>query len=425
MDNDQDGGFNCDFIEEPPDDLTCPICLLPPRKPHLISCCGHKLCHSCISRVQQAGDPCPCCRKEQFDIMLEKMMERKVLDLKVYCKYKSKGCSWTGELRDLEGHLTSCFETVIDKQAQEVEQLKKKNEELLSVIQGMQGLLSKKNDKEKEMKNKMERKIKTLNEENEQLKEQLHKLNQQSTQLPRHTTKAQESKADKLEKELEELRFKLDKKTAEKNETIERLKDEIESLNKKIFSLKTEIGETHVRVSNDERAMRRTIERLNEQLKQQSAQLPHQYTTTVPDTVLEELQCKYDRRVAEKNEIIDNQNEEIKHQQEEIFLLKREIRKLEEKVTKLTQDGRGMNRNIEKLNEENKKLKSKVQDLKEQATTTESSPSDTYTYSHNDSTHIPPASYHEDTLQCPMCNMTFPAVTSQRNFELHVNTHFH
>ena len=183
MDNDQDGGFNCEFIEEPPHDLTCPICFLPPRKPHLISCCGHKLCHSCISRVQQAEDPCPCCRKEQFDIMLEKMMERKVLDLKVYCKYKSKGCSWTGELCDLERHIKSqlCFETI---QAQEVKPL-----------------LSKNNDKAKEM----ERRMKTLNEENEQLKEQPHKLNQQSTQLPRHTAQAQQSKADKLAKVLEEL----------------------------------------------------------------------------------------------------------------------------------------------------------------------------------------------------------------------------
>uniref|UniRef100_A0A1X7T9U9 RING-type domain-containing protein n=1 Tax=Amphimedon queenslandica TaxID=400682 RepID=A0A1X7T9U9_AMPQE len=171
MDWGQDGGYDCELIEDPPDELTCPICLLPIKSPHLITCCGRKLCHSCIYRVQQAGGPCPCCQEKEYYTVLDKMVERQVLDLKVYCKYKSKGCPWTGELCDLEGHLKSCFETAFNR-----------NKELLSAIQKMQGLLSNKIDKEKET----ERTIKTLKDENEQLKEQLHQLNKQSTTHSAH-----------------------------------------------------------------------------------------------------------------------------------------------------------------------------------------------------------------------------------------------
>ena len=45
------GGHDCDFVESPSDSLECPVCLLVLREPHLLSCCGVKICHSCISGV--------------------------------------------------------------------------------------------------------------------------------------------------------------------------------------------------------------------------------------------------------------------------------------------------------------------------------------------------------------------------------------
>ena len=37
--------------------------------------------------------------------MLDKLYQRKVLDLRVFCSKKEKSCEWKGELRDLETHL--------------------------------------------------------------------------------------------------------------------------------------------------------------------------------------------------------------------------------------------------------------------------------------------------------------------------------
>ena len=103
------GGYDCLFIEKPPDPLVCPVCLLPCREPHLISCCGKKVCHSCISRVQQEDQPCPLCRTPEFTTLLDREVERQILSLKVYCNNKEDGCMWIGELRQLEQHLTTCF----------------------------------------------------------------------------------------------------------------------------------------------------------------------------------------------------------------------------------------------------------------------------------------------------------------------------
>ena len=97
------GGYECEFVEAVPDSLSCPVCLLPFRDPHLLDCCGAKYCAVCIGRVKTAGQPCPLC-KEQFTTMLDKSYQRKVLSLMVRCSRKKDGCDWEGELRHLEHH---------------------------------------------------------------------------------------------------------------------------------------------------------------------------------------------------------------------------------------------------------------------------------------------------------------------------------
>ena len=56
-------------------------------------------------------------------------MERRVLDLKVYCKYKSRGCTWSGELCNLEKHVKTCdmsnIELIAERQAQRIKGLEK------------------------------------------------------------------------------------------------------------------------------------------------------------------------------------------------------------------------------------------------------------------------------------------------------------
>ena len=97
------GGYDCDFVDPPPDSLQCPVCLLPFRDPNLLSCCGHKGCASCIGRIKAAGRPCPLC-EQPFETMLDKHFQRKVLDLRVFCSKKGEGCRWVGELREFETH---------------------------------------------------------------------------------------------------------------------------------------------------------------------------------------------------------------------------------------------------------------------------------------------------------------------------------
>ena len=98
-----DGGYECEFVDCNLESLLCPFCTLPLRDPHLLSCCGAKYCEVCIDRVKSSGQPCPLC-KQQFTTLLDKDLQRKVLELKVRCPNKKWVCSWEGELRHLHVH---------------------------------------------------------------------------------------------------------------------------------------------------------------------------------------------------------------------------------------------------------------------------------------------------------------------------------
>lgn len=109
-----EGGFDCDFIDSPPESLTCAICLLPFRDPVLVSCCGAKYCQLCMRSVHEAGKPCPLC-KQSFEFMLDRSYQRKVLGLLVRCSRRSEGCKWEGELRHLQHHeQEECEWAVVD-----------------------------------------------------------------------------------------------------------------------------------------------------------------------------------------------------------------------------------------------------------------------------------------------------------------------
>ena len=97
------GGYQAEFVESIPDILSCSICFLPFRDPHLVSCCGAKFCEPCIERVKSAGQPCPLC-KQEFVSLLDRSLQRKVLEMNVYCSGKKDGCQWVGELRHLVPH---------------------------------------------------------------------------------------------------------------------------------------------------------------------------------------------------------------------------------------------------------------------------------------------------------------------------------
>ena len=104
------GGYDCDFVETPPDELVCKICQYPARDPRQTNeCCGQTFCAMCLDKYMESkildNKQCPYCKTVPFTFVRDKKTKRCVGDLKVFCPHKLLGCTWTGELRSLEEHL--------------------------------------------------------------------------------------------------------------------------------------------------------------------------------------------------------------------------------------------------------------------------------------------------------------------------------
>ena len=104
------GGYDCDFVESPVDDLLCKICHFPARDPQQTNeCCGQTFCAVCLGKYMDSkildNKQCPYCKTEPFTFVRDAKTKRYVEGLKVFCLHKLLGCTWTGELRSLEQHL--------------------------------------------------------------------------------------------------------------------------------------------------------------------------------------------------------------------------------------------------------------------------------------------------------------------------------
>ena len=103
------GGYDCEFVEKPPDPVQseCPVCLLIVRSPYQSTCCGYGFCQTCIERVKLRNGPCPCCKAKEFDSYPDIRLRRMLSGYRVYCTHVSQGCEWKGGLGQLENHLNS------------------------------------------------------------------------------------------------------------------------------------------------------------------------------------------------------------------------------------------------------------------------------------------------------------------------------
>ena len=416
-DDGEEGGYDCDLVEEPPNDLVCPICLLPPKKPHLISCCGKKLCQTCVSRINEAGQPCPCCRGKEYVIVIDRQVERRVLDLKVYCKYKSKGCTWSGELRDLEKHYKTCnFKLIAEK-----------NE-----------IIEKQAQKIKELENN----ITAVQKENKSLEMRLKECEPQP-HIP-IADKVNKSICNAVQMACEDLgeRLKAEQKV---NQTQK----------KKIKKLEKRVALCH-----------EEYERVASAHSNEKSELEHE---------LEQFELMHDQKIAGKNEILEHQAEEMK-------TLEEEARKLQDQLAGLTHQETAMKKSIQTLNVENEQLKCELREIKKQLP--QYTPPLPYAQGHSRLVHPPPPppphfpkpqpqlspppppprlpklqpqppplppprlpklqpqppplppprlpkpqppppiQHLQANSTCPMCELAFPARTSQANFEQHVNSHF-
>ena len=106
--------YDCEFVETPPKEFECTICLNVLKEPHLNNCCGQHFCRQCIQRIIDDQKPCPLCIEAGFIVILDKKTECKILDLQVKCRNHENGCEWEGELRSLDQHCDTCTYTEVD-----------------------------------------------------------------------------------------------------------------------------------------------------------------------------------------------------------------------------------------------------------------------------------------------------------------------
>ena len=97
-----------DFIEDLSQDFFCPVTFELLRDPQLTTCCGHLLSQRVVTKLQQEGKPCPMCKDHSFPSVPNKHFKRKVEELKVRCSHERNGCTWEGQLGNLDHHSKSC-----------------------------------------------------------------------------------------------------------------------------------------------------------------------------------------------------------------------------------------------------------------------------------------------------------------------------
>ncbi|KAL5491310.1 hypothetical protein EMCRGX_G016573 [Ephydatia muelleri] len=82
----------------------CPICLLAMRDPVQTEC-GHLFCRGCLEPVLSKDTPlCPLdnASLNKDDVFPDNACRREILTLEVKCDFAASGCSWIGQLNDLQ-----------------------------------------------------------------------------------------------------------------------------------------------------------------------------------------------------------------------------------------------------------------------------------------------------------------------------------
>ena len=98
-------GYECEFVDQVPEDYFCKQCKHVVREPQIATCCTEVFCKACIEAVIQDKKPCPSCRETDISFIPHKKYQLKILALKVHCSLKDRGCEWTGQLQHLNTHL--------------------------------------------------------------------------------------------------------------------------------------------------------------------------------------------------------------------------------------------------------------------------------------------------------------------------------
>ena len=99
-------GYECEFVDQVPEDYFCKQCKHVAREPNITSCCIEAICQVCFDVIIQDKQPCPSCESTDISTLgPHKKYQPKILALKVHCSLKNRGCEWTGQLQHLDAHL--------------------------------------------------------------------------------------------------------------------------------------------------------------------------------------------------------------------------------------------------------------------------------------------------------------------------------
>ena len=97
-------GYECEFVDQVPEDYFCKQCSHVAREPAIATCCGETFCGDCINTSSQAEQSCPACQEPNINSTPQRKYKTKILALKVHCSLKDRGCEWTGQLQHLNAH---------------------------------------------------------------------------------------------------------------------------------------------------------------------------------------------------------------------------------------------------------------------------------------------------------------------------------
>lgn len=100
-------GYMCEFIDPPPNDLRCIMCLRPAQDPQQSTCCGRLFCKFCLAERKKTTSECPQCH-EPVHCFYDRASDARIKQFSVHCSKSDEGCEWVGQLRDLEEHLEGC-----------------------------------------------------------------------------------------------------------------------------------------------------------------------------------------------------------------------------------------------------------------------------------------------------------------------------
>jgi len=194
------GGYDFEFIEDIPDDLTCTLCHYALKNPVQIEDCGHTFCEDCFNRTKDHASANSlefCCPLDRQVINIGRVFknkadERKVLNLKVKCRYFVDECEWIGELRNALEHASKCSKnkTIIDKTSEELMQLLNRMTELESKLQANEETVKinvkKLVEKDRQIENqnkKIENQNKQMENQNKEIKDLKVQVENQSKEI--------------------------------------------------------------------------------------------------------------------------------------------------------------------------------------------------------------------------------------------------